>query len=66
MKYQVKEKHILSLRFIARRRFDSSLVIIKNTVQIMSKRRLAINFKLRISFSLNLYLKIPVSPPVKY
>ena len=66
MKYQVKEKHILSLRFIARQRFDSSLVIINNTVQIVSKRRLAINFKLTIIFSLNWFLKVPVSPPVKY
>ena len=31
-----------------------------------SKRRLAINFKLKMCFSLNWYLKVPVSPPVFY
>ena len=30
------------------------------------KRRLQINFKLRMCFSLNWYLKTPVSPPVFY
>ena len=29
-----------------------------------SKRRQAINFKLKMCFSLNWYLKVPVSPPV--
>ena len=31
-----------------------------------SKRRLRINFKLRMCFSLNWYLKTPISPPVFY
>ena len=31
-----------------------------------SKRRQAINFKLKMCFSLNWYLKVPVSPPVFY